>query len=480
MMSLFEMYRPRFVTTLAYMLQSTEYLAWPYLRWFWRTQDFRLVIRRRDFVPTRPARALRALMAVGMFVQFSVGVSLLIQWLWQGYDGSWQWGVALLVSYPIVWSHLVTVPLIAGRWLIIEPRQRSMVRSAAKIFAAHAGIRVAVMGSYGKTSMKEILRTVLSEGKRVVATPANRNVAVSHARFAQSLDPDAEIVILEYGEGRPGDIARFAQLTAPTHAVVTGLAPAHLDRYHSLGRVAKDLFSISQFVEAKRLYVNRDGKDIGAYLSKGMAKYGGSGGLGWKVTDVVIEPDASGMSFTISKGRRSISLRTKLVGRHMVGPVAFAAALGLSLGLSEEQVKAGVAKTEPFEHRMQPLHLGGALVIDDTYNGNLEGVRAGTALLAELPAERKWYVTPGLVDQGRDTAKIHHELGELVAAAVPDIVVLMDNSVRQYIEAGLTVGGFQGEVRVEADPLRFYTDLPLFVAAGDVVMMQNDWTDNYQ
>lgn len=480
MMSLLEMYRPRFVTTLAYMLQSTEYLAWPYVRWFWRTQDFRSVIRRRGFVPTRPARALRALMAAGMFVQFSVGVSLLVQWLWQGYDGSWQWGVALLVSYPIVWSHLVTIPLMAGRWLIIEPRQRSMIRSATKIFAAHPGIRLAVMGSYGKTSMKEILRTVLSEGKRVVATPANRNVAVSHARFAQSLDPEAEIIVLEYGEGRPGDIARFAELTAPTHAIVTGLAPAHLDRYRSLDRVAKDLFSISRFVDAGRLYVNRDGKDIGPYLSKDLVKYGSSGGMGWKVTDVMIEPDASGMSFTISKGRRSIGLRTRLVGRHMVGPVAFAATLALSLGLSEEQVIAGVAKTEPFEHRMQPSRVGGALIIDDTYNGNLEGIRAGTALLAELPADRKWYVTPGLVEQGRDTAKIHHEFGKLVAAASPDVVVLMDNSVRQYIEAGLTVGGFQGEVRIESDPLQFYTDLPLFVAAGDVVLMQNDWTDNYQ
>jgi UDP-N-acetylmuramyl pentapeptide synthase len=104
---------------------------------------------------------------------------------------------------------------------------------------------------------------------------------------------------------------------------------------------------------------------------------------------------------------------------------------------------------------------------------------AGTALLHELPARRKWYITPGLVDQGRETGRIHVRVGELITAAQPDVVVLMANSVTGYIESGLRSGGYGGRVRIETDPLHFYTNLSYFVAAGDLVMMQNDWTDNY-
>jgi len=139
-----------------------------------------------------------------------------------------------------------------------------------------------------------------------------------------------------------------------------------------------------------------------------------------------------------------------------------------------------VAKTVPFEHRMQPYTLNGAWVIDDTYNGNIEGVRAGTALLKSLDAVRKLYVTPGLVDQGHETKNIHEQMGVLIAAAKPDIVVLMKNSVTPYIEKGLKQGLFGGELRIETDPLGYYRNLDQHIATGDLVLMQNDWPDNYK
>ncbi|MGH7194346.1 MAG: glutamate ligase domain-containing protein, partial [Candidatus Saccharimonadales bacterium] len=186
-----------------------------------------------------------------------------------------------------------------------------------------------------------------------------------------------------------------------------------------------------------------------------------------------------GTSFTLKKDGETIKLESRLISRYKVGYLAFIAAFALQLGLTKEQVRAGVAKTQPFKHRMQPYQLGGAWVIDDTYNGNLEGIRAGTRLLAEVPAQRKIYVTPGLVDQGDETARIHREVGRLIAEANPDIVVLMKNSVTGYIKEGLKAGGFDGELRIEPDPLDFYTNLNHFVASGDLVVMQNDWPDNY-
>jgi UDP-N-acetylmuramoyl-tripeptide--D-alanyl-D-alanine ligase len=168
------------------------------------------------------------------------------------------------------------------------------------------------------------------------------------------------------------------------------------------------------------------------------------------------------------------------LGRHQVGPLAVVAAVAHAFGLTQQQIQDGMAKTRPFEHRMEPYQLGGAWVVDDTYNGNIEGIRSGLGLLKELPARRKIYVTPGLVDQGKDSALIHRTMGRLIAEAKPDMVVLMKHSVTADIQKGMEDGDFAGELLIETDPLNFYTNLQVFVASGDLVMLQNDWPDNYR
>jgi UDP-N-acetylmuramoyl-tripeptide--D-alanyl-D-alanine ligase len=147
--------------------------------------------------------------------------------------------------------------------------------------------------------------------------------------------------------------------------------------------------------------------------------------------------------------------------------------------MTDDEIKSGIEKTKPFDHRMQPYVLGGAHVIDDTYNGNIEGVEAGLVLLKNLDAKRRIYVTPGLVEQGSKMREIHEKMGRLIAE-VADVVVLMNNSVTMHIQNGLKEAGFSGVLKIVDDPLEFYKNLEHFIAAGDIVLMQNDWTDNYE
>jgi UDP-N-acetylmuramyl pentapeptide synthase len=100
-------------------------------------------------------------------------------------------------------------------------------------------------------------------------------------------------------------------------------------------------------------------------------------------------------------------------------------------------------------------------------------------MISQLDAKRKIYVTPGLVEQGIKTEVVHIELGKLIVQAKLDVVVLMQNSVCGFIRKSLEVNDFKGELRIESDPLNFYNNLQYEVAAGDLVLMQNDWTDNY-
>jgi len=475
--ALLSLYAPHYPTTLIYMLQNTEYQAAPYLAWYWRTQDFSNVEHRRQLQPTRAARLLLLALRLGMLLQIALGLSFIYMWLRYSWTGFWGFGLALVIAYPVVWAHLIVVPLVLARVLIVTPRDYFRVKASEQIFREHPGEKIAIAGSYGKTSMKELLLAVLGEGKKVAATPANKNVAVSHAAFARRLKGDEDILIIEYGEGRPGDVAKFARTTHPTRAVITGVAAAHLDHYKSTADAGKDIFSVADFVDAQHVYVNGESQAAAPFVKPGYQAYGHTGVLGWKVSN--FEVDITGLRFTLSKGSKHMKLRSGLLGRHNIGPLSITAALAAEFGMENEAIVSAIAETAPFEHRMQPYQLNGAWVIDDTYNGNIEGIRAGTELLKELSAKRKLYVTPGLVDQGAETQAVHEEMGRLIAASGADMVVLMQNSVTKYIEAGLKEAKFKGEVMVNSDPLAFYTNLGQFIAAGDVVLMQNDWPDNY-
>ncbi len=167
-----------------------------------------------------------------------------------------------------------------------------------------------------------------------------------------------------------------------------------------------------------------------------------------------------------------------MIGLHTVGVTAAAISIADTLGLSTKQIEAGVAKIKPFEHRMEPKKAHGAWIIDDTYNGNSDGVKAGLSLLKDSKAKRRIYVTPGLVEQGSKTQQVHQAIGRQAAESA-DMVVWMKNSVTDFIVSGLEHAKFKGELLIIDDPLDFYTNLEHFVAAGDVVLMQNDWTDNY-
>lgn len=454
---------------LVYMLQQVEYNPHKFLRWIARFPDLTKVMRRQTLVWTLKARLLVTI----------------ISFFWASYLGLIVLQLVLAPRNAIVTLFLspflvifITYFMVLAAWLYIEePRRNQLLKRATKLFKEHKGTKIAISGSYGKTTMKELLHTVLAEGKKVAATPGNKNVPVSHAAWIKKLSGDEDILLIEYGEGAPKDIKKLAKLTHPDFGVITGLAPNHLDEYKTLDAVAKDLLSLRDYVEPDNLFINGDCAAFAGYDTSKTAAYSEKNVLGWTVSEAAVT--FNGTTFKMKKNKKIIKVASGLLGRHQVGPLALTAALADKLGLTAAQIEAGLSKTQAFEHRMQARRQHGAWIIDDTYNGSLEGLRAGLALLKELPAKRKIYVTPGLVDQGEETERVHLEVGELIARANPDRVVLMQNSTTRHIVKGLEASEYQGDLHIEADPLTFYTNLEHVIAAGDLIVMQNDWTDNY-
>lgn len=464
-MRLLSYFSIRLPINLVYMLQQVEYEPSKFIDWLKRLPNLDKVMYRKQLIFTKKALAL-VMWQYLLSLVFAATVGTIAA----NFGLIW---VLLILVFPVINLGGLLIAVLAGQ-IISRATFSSQIQSAQAVFNAHRGVKIAILGSYGKTTMKELLLTILSEGKKVKATPGNKNVAISHARWSKKLSGDEDVLLIEFGEAKPGDIAEFARNTSPNTAIITGLAPNHLDKYQNLEALREDLASIGNFVKDEKVYLNADAKSI----SDKFVFFSETGVGDVKISAVKVSID--GMKFTATlKSGETMSLTTDLVGRHLLGPLALCIHLALKLGLDKTQIKAGIAKTKPFEHRLQPRQLNGAWIIDDTYNGSLEGFRAGLRLLSELPAERKIYVTPGLVDQGDQNEAVHREIGQLIAEAKPDKVVLFENSASKYIKDSLEANKFRGEINLQTDALEFYTNLEHTLARGDLVLMQNDWTDNY-
>lgn len=457
---------------LTYMLQQSDYNNRALLQWWWHDLRLQKVLRRGRLDCTLRARVtLGLLLAVWLALVVGIGYAV--------YAAN-DWRVAILYFVIPFLMLLITVALNEVAQALVNRRRQQMVDRVFLSLHEHKAKRIAVLGSYGKTTLKELLVAVFSQSDthKLAWTQKNKNVLISHTRWAYNLRGDEDVLIVEFGEEKPGDIAKMSSFFEPDIAIVTGIAPMHVDGYGNIAAIKQDLLSIKDYVN-DHAYLNTDS----AYLDEGdidagvLVGYSSTAVGEWRISDVIV--DIEGLSFVMKRGSESVAIRSGLVGRHLVAPVALSVVIATDFGVPMKTIQQALAAAQPFAHRMQPYRLNGAWVIDDTYNGNITGMKAGLALLAELPAKRKFYVTPGLVEQGGHGQQTHQELGQAIAQAAPDRVYLFDNSVKRFIVDALESAGYGGELIVVHDALEFYNNLDLLVSAGDIIMLQNDWPDGY-
>jgi UDP-N-acetylmuramoyl-tripeptide--D-alanyl-D-alanine ligase len=464
------LFSPKYPQSVIYMLQKSEYRLKRFLPWYFSFPNFNQVMNRGQLKKTVAAKVMLLsliLAELGLFIS-GIILSLANKILFLG--------PLLILSAPVLAVIIICPFLIILKIFYLKPRWAKQSARAQKIFASTKAKKIAILGSYGKTTVKELLAQVLSEKYKVAYTPGNMNTLVAHARFALSLKGDEQFIIIEYGEEELGDIAKMAEITKPDYAILTGMAPVHMDSMGSLNLTATELGSILDFVDSENVFWNSESELLAKHLGTKLKKensYCLKSALGAKISQIdATSPD--GLKFKLG----DLNLSSGLIGKHMVGPLGLVAELGKRFGLNDQQIKITLEKTQAFEARMQPLSLNGATIINDGYNGNIEGIKAGIELLLNLKCSgRKIYVTPGLIMQGQENDKVHSQIGSLLGASNFEQIYLVRNKNTEIIFREMNRTNFSGQVEFIEDPLSFYTNVQSFLAKGDIILMQNDLPD---
>ncbi|MBP9764314.1 MAG: UDP-N-acetylmuramoyl-tripeptide--D-alanyl-D-alanine ligase [Gammaproteobacteria bacterium] len=274
---------------------------------------------------------------------------------------------------------------------------------------------VALTGSAGKTTTKEMLTCILAEHGFVLSTQGNLNTEVGVPLTLLGLLPMHQYAVVEMGARKQGDIAYLMGLATPSVAIITNAGVAHQETFGSKAGIAKAKGEIFECLQSQGIAViNAD--DTYADYWRGLLKTGQriiSFGITHSADvfgkNIILEPTLS--QFELNTDIGTITIQLQIPGLHMVQNAIAAAAAARALNIPLLKIKTGLEKFLPVAGRLQfKKGLNGVSIIDDTYNANPISIRAALTVLSKLPG-KQIFVMGDMVEMGEDAEKLHHEMG---------------------------------------------------------------------
>jgi UDP-N-acetylmuramoyl-tripeptide--D-alanyl-D-alanine ligase len=301
--------------------------------------------------------------------------------------------------------------------IVVDDGQQALTRAATAWRSQFAGSVVAIAGSNGKTTTKELTAAILAQYGTVLATRGNLNNHIGVPLTLLRLGDEASAVI-EIGANGPGEVATLVEFVAPDVALITNAGAEHLEGFGDLDGVARAEGELVANLPASAVAVlNADDPyfDLWCGMTQArVASFGTSAHAQYRASGIRESLDDAGFSleFDLTTPVGTVAVRLGLGGQHNVVNAAGAAAAAMSAGASLEQVVAGLASVRPVPGRLQPRRTRhGARLIDDSYNANPSSVRAGIDVLVGLGG-KPWLVFADMGELGAHAHASHVEIGE--------------------------------------------------------------------
>ncbi len=298
--------------------------------------------------------------------------------------------------------------------LVVRNARQALGQMAAQWLASRDIKKVALTGSNGKTTVKEMLRSVLSLIGPTHATEGNFNNDVGLPLTVFRISPETEFAVLEMGANHAGEIDWLASLVKPDVAVVNNVGPAHLEGFGSLQGVAAAKGEIYEHVLATGVsVVNLDEFAAEDWIARSTA--GRTLGFSMKgAGELCGEIVGEGQLDVVENGDRH-ALKIPLAGEHNLRNALAVVSVCRALGVAWSVIQAGLAAMNAVPGRLVPKTVGGVLILDDSYNANPASTAAGINVLAAHTGGRRWCVLGEMAELGDEAADLHRKVGRHAA-----------------------------------------------------------------
>jgi UDP-N-acetylmuramoyl-tripeptide--D-alanyl-D-alanine ligase len=334
---------------------------------------------------------------------------------------------------------------------------------------------IAVGGSNGKTTTKELIASVLRQKLAILWSEASFNNEIGVPLTLLKLDRSHQAAVLEAGTNHPGELAPLLHMMAPLLGVITNIGREHLEFFGDLPGVAREEGAMAEALPPEgALFVNGDNAWTDTIVQRCRARVvrvGFGEANDWVARDIRVDDSGATFSVACRQPEMNGDYRIKLLGRHQVANALFALALGAELGLDRAAIAHGLSVCAPAKMRLQLCHPGGIVVLDDAYNANADSMLAALQTLRDLPcAGRRVPVLGDMAELGESSQAAHAEVGQRAAEFHLDQLFTVGRQAGEIATAARR-GGLQTVVEIPEveTAVRAVRE---FARPGDVVLVK--------
>ncbi|MFZ4453806.1 UDP-N-acetylmuramoyl-tripeptide--D-alanyl-D-alanine ligase [Salibacterium aidingense] len=427
------------------------------------------------------ARVKRLVGTTGVLFAVTACIGILIG---TGEENSIGWFVLLTVASSILVC-FYTLAANVINWPIETQISQYYYHDAEKVIKQMPNLEViGITGSYGKTSTKHILETVLSSQFNVLMTPESYNTKMGVTKTVRTmLKPYHDIFIAEMGAKQEHDIQDICELVHQKYGILTAVGEQHLETFKTLENIKKTKFELIESLPHEgTAFLNKDDHNIMSYQQRNQCRtmYYGIDAVDLHYRAADISYSSKGSEFTVYKyDGTSSRIQTKLLGRHNIYNILAAVAMASEKGIPFDKIARAVKQVPPVEHRLELKKPSGNItIVDDSFNSNPVGSRMALDVLGQMP-EYKMLVTPGMIELGEKEYELNKAFAEH-AAEVCDFVILVGKKQTEPLQEGLQAKNYPEDRYYTADNLQdALNKMNEMAVQKSVVLLENDLPDTF-
>lgn len=399
----------------------------------------------------------------------------------------------IILMFFLVFNKFLTIFLTIFSLLILSPffeiltfavifpveqaiKLRYIAKAKAKLKNCECK-KIAITGSFGKTTTKNILYQLLKEEFDVCATPKSFNTPMGICKtILENLKETDEFLIVEYGARYKGDIDFLAKNFGVDFGIITPIGNCHLETFKTLANIENTKFELCENAKVLVLFNGKSESTKKLYYKCPKEKFlvCEKGGFAY-AEDIILKNDFTEFKMIIDK--KEIKCKTKLLGQSNVDNIVVASALAYLLKENLFDIKNAIEKLKPVPHRLELIKGNIAYVIDDSYNSNFAGFKQALDVLKNFD-RRKIVVSPGMIELGERQYQENYNIGVEVGK-IADKFVIMNQENKDALYHGAKDGGVDDEnIFFASNREKQKEILRKIIKKGDIILFENDFPDN--
>jgi len=364
-------------------------------------------------------------------------------------------------------------------WPIEEIIKLYYIHKAKKKLRGKHITKIAITGSYGKTSTKNILTHLLEKQFKVCPSPKNYNTEMGITlTILKNLD-DHDILIAEMGARKPKDIEKLTKIVNPDIGIITSIGNCHIESFKTFESIENTKYELAEGIkdDGKMFFGGSDSTYKLYQRFKGNKKLTCQVGAFAYAENIHV--GIQGSKFDLIIDGKKVEVETKLLGKFNIDNIVVASAVAYSLGITLGEIQSAIKSLSASSHRLELIQTDFITILDDSYNSNEVGFKEALNVLSMFEG-RKIVVSPGMVELGDKQGKLNFTLGGQIADNADYFIIMNETNKTQLLSGAISHGMKRENILFATTRDEQMEIIKMLACKGAVVLFENDLPDNYK